>query len=905
MGLPRKLRDRLFALLRKDDFERELDEELRYHLEKETEKNIRAGLSPEEALRAARREFGHMESTKESVRDETGVRSAEELVRDVQYGLRTLRRSPGFAAAVVLTLALGIGANTAIFTVVHSVLLRPLPYRDADQLALIWGRMSATEVAKAPWSGADLLDFRDRSEAFEEFAGASGFNSTLTGDFDALPIRVGFATVNFFDVLGVAPVAGRMFEESDYLGLNPEELFGPDATPPTGVAVLSHELWMRQFGGDHSIIGQTMQVNAAPVEIIGVAPAGFRLYLPADAAMPKEIDVWSAIPMDFSAQSRDQQWLTIVGRLAPFASFDVAQSEMHAIAAQLRQENQFHENVGMEVDVLPMQADVVGHAKPVLLALLGAVGFVLLIACANVGNLLLVRGQSRAREMAIRTALGGRRARLVRQMLTESAILALLGGIAGLGLAWFGVDILLALRPENLPRVDEIGMNSSVLAFAAGTTLLAAFLFGLIPALQASRPDVIDSLRERGTSIGRRMRRVHNGLVVTEVALSLVLLVGAGLMLRTFVELSGIRPGFDPDDALTVNVTVPFFKYQGDGERAALHDRLRARIEALPGVKAVGAVTPLPLAGGGQFWFGPWALTEDEEEWSRNEADYRPALQGVFEAMGTRLLAGRPILEADNRPDASPVVVVDEKMAERAWPGENAIGEQILIMRPNPGGENQWERYWAEVVGIVEHVRYDDLRADGREIIYIPHANWTFADLNYVIRTSVDPASLGASVRTIIREADPDIPASTVRPLGDYVSEALAPTRFAMILIWVFAGVALFLSAVGLYGVISYSVRQRTHEIGVRMALGAERPRILRLVLGQGLTLTGAGLLVGLAGAAGLARLISSLLFGVSATDPVTYGLIALLLAAVAILACYVPAARATRVDPLLALRAD
>jgi putative ABC transport system permease protein len=891
MGLLKKVRDRLFALLRKDDFERELSEELRYHIEKETEKNVRAGMSPDEARRAANHDFGHVESMKEDVRDETGVRPFEELLRDVHYGFRTLRRSRGFAIAVVLTLALGIGANTAIFTVVDTVLLRPLPYRDADELSLLWGRMSETEVSKAPWSGADLLDFRDRSEAFQEFAGASGFNSTLTGDFDALPIQLGFATTNFFDVLGVAPVAGRTFEESDYLGLSQDELFGPDATPPTGVAVLSHELWMRQFGGDPSIIGQTMQVNAAPVEIIGVAPPGFRLYLPADAAMPKEIDAWSAIPMDFSTQSRDQQWLTIVGRLTPGTSHEQAQSEMDGIAAQLRQENQFHENVGMEIDVVPMQADVVGHAKPVLLALLGAVGFVLLIACANVGNLLLVRGQSRAREMAIRTALGGRRGRLVRQMLTESAILAALGGLAGLAIAWFGVDILLALRPDNLPRVDEIGMNSSVLAFAAGATLLAAFLFGLIPALQASRPDVIDSLRERGHSVGRRLRRLHNGLVVTEVALSLVLLVGAGLMLRTFFELSQVRPGFVAENALTVNVTVPFFKYQGEGEKAAFHAQLRDRIEALPGVKAVGAVTPLPLAGGGQFWFGPWALTEDEEEWSRNEADYRPALEGVFEAMGTRLLAGRPIQQADNRPDASPVVVIDEKMADRAWPDEEAIGKQILIMRPAMEAGSQWERYWAEVVGVVEHVRYDDLRSDGREIIYIPHANWSFADLNYVIRTSVDPASLGASVRSIIREADPDIPASTVRPLGEYVSEALAPTRFAMILIWVFAGVALFLSAVGLYGVISYSVRQRTHEIGVRMALGAERPKILRLV--------------GLVGAAALARLISSLLFGVSSTDPVTYGLIAILLGGVAALACYVPAARATRVDPLMALRTD
>ena len=904
MGMLKRLRERWAALLHKNEFERELSEELRYHIQKETERNIAAGMTPEDAGEAARRSFGHVEAVKEEVRDETGVRGVEELVRDVHYGLRTLRRNPGFAVAVVLTLALGIGANTAIFTVVDSVLLRPLPYRDADRLALLWGHMSETEVEKAPWSGADLLDFRERSEGFAELAGASGFNSTLTGDFEAQPIRLAFATINFFDVLGVEAALGRTFEQADYLGLDPSE-FGPDATPPTGTGILSHELWVRRFGSDPSVIGTIVQVNAAPMQIVGIAPPGFRLYLPADAAMPKDIDLWSAIPMDMSEQSRDQQWLTIVGRLAPGVSAAQAQEEMNAIATQLREENQFHANVGMEVDVVPMQADVVGHAKPVLLALLGAVAIVLLIACANVGNLLLVRGQSRAREMAIRSALGGRRGRLVQQMLTESAILAVLGGVAGLVLAILGVEVLSALRPGNLPRADQIGINGTVLAFAAGTTILAAFLFGAIPALQASRPDVVDSLRERGASLGLRHRRLHDGLVVAEVALSLVLLVGAGLMLRTFVELSQVRPGFVPEKALTVNVNVPFFDYQGEGERAALHAGLRREILALPGVESVGAVTPLPLAGGGQFWFGPWALNEDEEEWSRNEADYRPAMEGVFEAMGTRLLTGRSITEADNRPDASPVVVVDEKMAATAWPSEDPIGQQIMIMRPNPGAEEPWERYWAEVVGVVEHVRYDDIRRDGREIIYIPHANWSFADLHYVIRASVDPATLAAAVRSIIQQTDPDIPVGAIRPLGDYVGDALAPTRFAMILIWIFAGVALFLSAVGLYGVISYAVRQRTHEIGIRMALGAERPKILQLVLGQGLILTGVGLVVGLVGAALITRLISGLLFGVSTTDPLTYAAIALLLGGVAVLACYVPAARATRVDPLLALRME
>ncbi len=896
------LRERLAVLFHKKEFESEMAEELQFHIEQETQRNIDRGMHPSEARREALHSFGQVEKVKEEVRDETGVRPLEDCVQDIRYGVRTLRRNLGFTVAAVITLALGIGANTAIFTVVNSVLLRPLPYRDADRLAMVWGHMASTDVTKAPWSGLDYLDFKDRSRTFEDFAGTFAVNSTLSGDFEPEPIQLGWATPSFFDLLGVDPLIGRTLKESDFQNIDPEVFFDPEVEVPPSVAILSQELWGRRFGSDPSIIGRTVQVNGQPMEIIGVLPAGFKLYLPADASFPGVIDVWSVVPANLSEGTRDQQWLTIVGKLKPGVTAAQAQSEMDGIAEQFRAENQFHENVGMEIDVVPMQSDVVGHAKPVLLALLGAVGFVLLIACANVANLLLVRGQVRQREMAIRAALGGGRGRILRQMLTESAILAVLGGGAGLLLAFFGIDLLLAMRPENQPRVDDVGIDGTVLAFVAGVSLLAAFLFGTLPALQSSRPNLNESLRERGGGFGLGHHRMRNALVVAEVALSLVLLVGAGLMVRTFAELSKVKPGFDPENVLTLNVALPFFKY-GFEQSTDFHLRLSERIKALPGVEAVGAVTPLPLAGGGQFWFGPYALNEaSDEEWSKNEVDYRPSLPGLFEAMGTRLLAGRELEEADNRADAAPVVVVDEKLAEEAWPGKDAVGEQIMVMRPNQG---EFQRYWATVVGVVEHTRYDDIRQDGRGLIYFPHKDWGWAEQNYVIRAGVDPAGLAGPIRSLIRELDPDIPASRVRPMAEYVGDALASTRFALILFTVFAGTALFLSALGLYGVISYSVRQRTREIGVRMAFGAERQRIVRLVLGQGLLLTGIGVGVGLVGAVLLTRVISSLLFGVTPTDPITYATITVILAAVALLACYVPAERATRVDPLVALRAE
>jgi putative ABC transport system permease protein len=640
--------------------------------------------------------------------------------------------------------------------------------------------------------------------------------------------------------------------------------------------------------------------------VIGVLPPDFRLYLPAAASFPGSIDLWAAQMADLSVGTRDQQWLTVIGRMKPGVSVKRAQSQMDGIAAELRSENQFHENVGMAIDVLPMREDVVGHAEPILLALLGAVGFVLLIACANVANLLLVRGRVRAREVAIRSALGGSRRRIMQGLLMESGLYAVLGGVVGTLLGVAGVKLLLYLRPQNLPRVEAIRIDLIVIGFVFALAMLSALLFGALPAQQSSKADLSETLKQRtqrgGAGVGRG--RMRGGLVVAEVGLSLILLIGSGLMLRSFFELAAVRPGFDPQRVLTVNVSLPFYGYGSPPERAEVHLRLRERLEALPGVEAVGAVTPLPLAGGGQFWFGPYAVHEsNEEEWSRNEGDYRPILPGYFRSVGTRLLAGRSIEPADLRVEARPVVVVDEKMAQAGWPDERAVGRRLLVMRPSPEGD--WDRYWAEVVGVVEHVRYGEIGADGRETIYFPYTDWSWTDMTYTIRAAGDPAALAGAVRSAIRDVGPNIPVATPRPLSEYVAEALAPTRFVLVVMTVFAAIALVLSAVGLYGVIAYSVRERVHEIGVRVVLGAERGQVLRLVLGQGLLLTGLGIAVGVAGSLVVTRAIANLLFGVTPTDPVTFVGISLVLGLVAALACLVPALRATRVDPMVALRAE
>ena len=828
----------------------------------------------------------------------------ESLAQDVGYALRNFRRSPGFAAVTVLTLALGIGANTAIFSVVNGVLFRPLPYENPEELVFVWNQMSARDGARAPISGPDLTDFPKMTTQFAAFAGAWAIGTNLTGGDQPQQVTLSWVSPNFFHLFGVQPAMGRWFVPEDKIDNDPTLITQPGYTPPPGAVVLSHGLWQSSFGSDPDIIGRAIRANGQTLHVIGVAPIDFRLFLPVDASIPADADAWTLFPIDISQGNRGTSNLTVFARMASGVTVAQAQAEMDRVSQQLRETYAVHEQIGTRFEVTPMHAEIVQHVQPVLLTLLGAVGFVLLIACANVANLMLVRASARQREFAIRGAIGGSRTRIFRQMLTESLLLALAGSAAGLWMATWGIDLLLALRPENLPRVENVGIDATVLTFTLGASLLAAMLFGLAPAFQSTNTDVTEVLSDRGAgSMNPRKNRLRTTLVVTEVALSLVLLVGAGLLLRSFVSLSRVKPGFNAERVLTTNISLPFFSYRDWDTRTAFFQQLTDRVSNLPGVASVAGVNPLPLSGDANV--GGFALDDSQiDQLASNRADYRPVLPGYFTTMETPLLSGRAFVEQDNRPGAPSVIVVDDVFAARAWPGENALGKRLIIQVPDES-QRFMQTGWTEVVGVVSHVRHSNLALDGPGTIYLPYHTHGWFEMSLVVKTTVEPLTVAAGVREAVEAIDPELPVFAVRTMDDYVSDAVAPNRFALILIGVFAAVALVLASIGLYGVISYVVRQRTREIGIRIAFGAEGQNIVRLVVGQGMAMAGLGVGIGLAAAFGVTRVIGNLLFGVTATDPITFGGIAALLIGVSALACYLPARRAMNVDPMTALRND
>ncbi len=821
------------------------------------------------------------------------------LLQDLRYGARRLARSPGFTAVAALTLALGIGANTAIFSVVDAVLLRPMPYGDPERLVLVWDRMERSAIERAPVSAPDLADFRRLAKGFAGFAATNNVSEVaLTGDGPPEQIKVANVTGNFFDVLGVAPRLGRGFEPADDAPIPPEAFSGlPEAFPSTAM-LLTDGLWRRRFGGDPAVVGKAVWLNGQPMTVVGVLPPGYELLMPPDAGMPTDVDAYSPLRIDLASGPRDNQWLRVIARLAPGTTLAAAQAEMDSIAARHREEHAFHANMGIDVEVRPMRGDVVHHVRPALVALLGAVGFVLLIACANVANLLLARSAVRRREMAVRAALGAGRGRLFRQVLSEGVLLAVPAALLGLGLAWIGVRLLLALRPPDLPRLDEVGLDPRVLAFTLAAAVAAALLATLAPALSASLERPGSALAERGgDGLGGGGRlRLRGVLVVTEVALSLVLLIGAGLMLRSFLELARVRPGFDPAGALTYKLSLPFPDYPNPEARTRFFQKLEERMAAEPGVEAVGAVFPMPL--GGRFWTGPYGRAADpEERWNEQEADFRVITPGYFDALGIRLLAGRA-LAAGDLDERRAVAVIDAGLAARLWPDGGAVGERLGI-------DLFGEKVLLEVVGMVEPVRHAGITEPPRETIYLPLHFMPWSPMTVAVRTAADPETLAGPVRAGVRALDPGLPVYALRPLSAYVREALAATRFTLVLAAVFAGLALALAAIGLAGVLAYAVRRRRHEIGVRVALGARPGDVVRLVVGRGLLLVALGIVLGLAAALALSRSLAGLLYGVTATDPATYAALAGLLAAVAVAASWVPAQRAARIDPVTALRAE
>jgi predicted permease len=877
-----RLKRRLWALVRKGEMERELDEELRYHLEREIEQNHRGGMSPEEARSAALKAFGGVEQAKERCRDARGVRWLENVWLDLRYGVRTLRKNPGFSLVAVLTLALGIGANTAIFSVVNAVLLRPLPYPESERL--VWLSERASDPAPISISYPNFTDWRAQASVFEHL----GVSTTWWGSYNLVgggePRRLSCSHISAdaFAALGVSPLLGRVFNnDEDKAGASP-------------VVVLNHGLWQNRFGGDAGIAGQAILLDGRAYIVIGVMPPDF--------VFPSRVDLWLPVGPLTSApnwQNRSNHMgIFGVARLKPVVTLDQARAEMDVIAVRLAQQYP-DSNKNIRARIEPLLDYYVSNARPALWTLLGAVGLVLLIACANVANLLLARAATRQREMAVRAALGASRRRILRQLLTESILLAAVGGALGWLLAHWGVPLILAISRDAIPRASEIGLDTSVLGFTIGVAVLTGLLFGLAPAWAVSRADVQVVLKGagRGTTGGRSLLR--QGLMVAEVALTLVLLVGAGLLLRSFHSLQQVDAGFTPARVLSFRLELPWRKYATEEQQLAFYQSLEEKLRALPGVQEVGFGSQFPLGGGG---WQPKFMIEGQPALPPHE---RPSMEVMvaspdyFRALGIRLLRGRYFTDEDlrlfnekRRREASQnVIIVDEEFARRYWPNEDPIGKRV---RSDPA--------WGPavtVVGVVARVKLKGLSEQSGSVqAYLPGNGGAV-----VIKATVEPEKLAAAVRQQVHALDPEQPIYDVRTMTERLADSLAPERLNLTLLGLFAAVALLLASVGLYGVISYAVTQRTRELGLRMAFGAQSRDVLTLVLGQGMMLAIVGVALGLMGALALTRVMESMLFGVSATDPLTFVVIALLLICVSLLACLIPARRATKVDPLVALR--
>jgi predicted permease len=827
-----------------------------------------------------------------------------DVIRDFKYAIRSFVRRPLFTAVIVLTLALGIGSNVAMFSVANAVLLRALPYDHPEELALVWTRLQATNVERSLVSGPDFKDYQTQTTRFEGFAGAVAIAGTLTGAGQAERITNGYTTWNLFELLGVRPLLGRTFRKEDAITIDPKQFANPNPDLPPGTVMLSYGLWQRRFGGDPNVIGRTIQMDGWGSVVVGVLPPTFRIYLPVDAAMPTNVDAWGVLPTNISDFEREAAMLTVVTRLRDGVTLEQAQQEMDAVATRLREVHQFHKTQNLHIRVNGMHRDIVNHARPALLALLGAVGFVLLIACANIANLLLVRATERGREIAVRAAVGSGRGRIIAQMLVESAVLSWAGAVLGVLLAWQGIRLISALSPGNLPRIEHAAIDLAALLYTAGAACVAAIVFGLAPALRAVGGNLADALRDRGSDTGGvRGNKLRSALVVLEVALSLVLLVGAGLMVRSFAQIQRVDPGFDARNVVTFNAPLQFLKYLTSAKRAQFANELADRLRAIPGVERVGGVTPLPLAGGEQYSVGSYGRVGGPDDVYRaNKADYKAVLPGYFEAMGIRQLSGRTFERLDNREEALDVAIIDRKLAKRVFGQEDPLGADLLVDHFNEKTFSL-ERLPVRIIGVVDNVRSASLAAESRETIYLPYVFNSFLPLTYVVRTAADPASLIARVRAEVAAMDADVPIAELSTLGSYVSNAMSQTRFLLALIGAFAALALGLASLGLYGVISYSAKQRTREIGVRVAFGATERDVVRLILGQGLVVALAGIGLGLAGAAALTRVVRTFLVGVSATDPITFAVVPALLLAVAIVASFFPARRASRVDPNVALR--
>ena len=874
--------------------ENEIVEELSQHLEDQYEQSLSRGASEEEAHQAALRGLTEndllareLKRVERRVQQDTVIVGNEtanllgDLGQDLRYGLRMLARNPGFTIVAVIALALGIGANSAIFSVVNTVLLRPLPYKNPERLVMVWEENSKQGFPHDTPAAANYVDWRDQNHVFESIAAMTDGIFNLTGVGDPERIDGQRVSASLFPLLGVEPQLGRAFR--------PEE----DKPGANQVVMISYGLWQRRFGADPGIIGKPINLNSKSFTVVGVMPRTFQF--------PTRNDqLW--IPIAFDAKeagNRGAHYLKVIARIKPGTTLEQAQAEMTTIAARLEQ--QYPEtNTSIGAVVTPLHEYVVGKIKPALLVLLGAVAFVLLIACANVANLLLARAAVRQKEIALRLALGASRARLIRQFLTESVLLASLGGAVGLLLSLAGLNVLKSFIPPDISQAQNISIDGKVLIFTLLVSLVTGLIFGIAPALQAAHFNLNDTLKEGGrdSAAGSRGARIRGLLVIGEVAVSFILLIGAGLLINSFLRLRNVDPGFRAEKVLTMTIALPEVKYPDRKRRAPFYDELIRRVENLPGVTSAAVVTDVPLTNSGD------SVGVSIEGRADPAPDRVPIVitrmisLHYFKAMSIPLLKGRELSEGD-KTDSPPVAVISETTARLFWPGEDSLGKRIKV-GTGPNNDNQW----LTVVGVVKDVRQYELGIEPQPQMYLPHAqNEFFNPRALVVRTNVNPLSLAATVRRTVWEIDKDQPVSDISSMEQVVSESVARQRFSMLLLAIFAGLALVLAAVGIYGVMSYGVAQRTREIGIRMALGAQRSDVLKLTVGQGLRLVSVGVLIGLAAAFVLTRVMASLLFGVSPTDSMTFITISVVLISVAALASYIPALRATKVDPMFALR--
>jgi putative ABC transport system permease protein len=878
---------RLTGLWKRDHRDRELDEELRSHIEMRMADSLHAGMSAREADEDARRRFGNFTLQKERTRDMDILGWLESFMQDVRYGVRSLAKNPGFAFVAILTLALGIGANTAIFSVVNGVLLKPLPFDHPEQI--LWFEDVQPKLAAAPLSAPEFIAYRDHNRTLSQIAAIRPLNFTFTGQGPAERIRGGVVTPEYFQLFGISTALGRSFNEAD----------GKPGAPR--VAILTNGYWQTRFGSDAGIIGLALALNGESVSIIGVLPKDYTV----GGAITLFLNPKFGVPEVFAGgtdpSATGTHYMQVLGRMKPGITLAQAQTEFSSIINTLNQTNKIPADEAHAVRILLYPEYAVGNIRPTLLTLLAVVGLVLLIACANVANLLLARSAARTREIAVRAAMGATPWRLARQLITEGAMLGVAGALAGLPLGYAGVEAIVAAKPAGLPRLTAIHLDGNVLLFTFGIAMLAGIIFGLAPALRGMRVSAGESLKQAGRSGsagGVTQSWTRSVLVISEVALSLVLLAGAGLLMRSFTRLLEVNPGFRPERILTFELSFSGPKYRDSAhhpERMAQFLQSLDKLRALPGVEDVASASDVPLTGQdttnyptfvGESAVGPHELVL---------LGMHAVSPGYFHAMGISLLRGRELSDRD-LPGAPAAAVINEAFAQRAWPGKDPIGKQFHAL-------TNLDAPPEEVVGVVANVKHNGLNeADSMDVYEsVAQKAWPYAIV--AVRTAQNSEALLPSIRSVIAEFDPDLAVYNVRSMEEITAASLGSRKLTLTLVGLFAALALVLATVGIYGVMSYVVAGRTQEIGIRIALGAQRSDVFRLVVGQGMALAGAGLVLGIIAAVGVTRFLGSQLFHVNAIDPITYGGVTLLLGSVALLACYIPARRATRVDPLVALR--